>query len=142
MSDCIRKIAKIDGIAGLYKGFTISVTGIFIYRAFYFGGYDSGKRWVFGDEENLKKANFLKRFFFAQIVVTTSETISFPLDTVRRKLMMRSGRKGTNVEIKYTGTMDCFSKTFSEEGVRGFFKGNVSNIWRSIGSSLVLVLYD
>jgi solute carrier family 25 (adenine nucleotide translocator) protein 4/5/6/31 len=65
MSDCIRKIAKIDGIAGLYKGFTISVTGIFIYRAFYFGGYDSGKRWVFGDEENLKKANFLKRFFFA-----------------------------------------------------------------------------
>ena len=142
MSDCIRKIAKIDGIAGLYKGFTISVTGIFIYRAFYFGGYDSGKRWVFGDEENLKKANLLKKFFFAQFIVTTSETISFPLDTVRRKLMMQSGRKGTNVEIKYTGTMDCFRKTFSEEGINGFFIGNVSNIWRSIGSSLVLVFYD
>ena len=118
------------------------MTGIFIYRAFYFGGYDSGKRWVFGDEENLKKANFMKKFFFAQLIVTTSETISFPLDTVRRKLMMQSGRKGTNVEIKYTGTMDCFRKTSSEEGINGFFKGNVSNIWRSVGSSLVLVLYD
>lgn len=36
---------------GLYRGFTVSVVGIFIYRAFYFGGYDTGKRWVFGDEE-------------------------------------------------------------------------------------------
>ena len=50
-------------------------------------------------------------------MVSTSETISFPLDTVRRKLMMQSGRKGTKVEIKYTGTMDCFKKTMSEEGV-------------------------
>lgn len=24
----------------------------------------------------------------------------------------------------------------------GFFKGNLSNVWRSLGSSLVLVLYD
>jgi solute carrier family 25 (adenine nucleotide translocator) protein 4/5/6/31 len=75
-------------------------------------------------------------------VVSTSETISFPLDTIRRKLMMQSGRKGTNVEIKYANTADCFRKTLAEEGVTGFFKGNLSNIWRSVGSSLVLVMYD
>ncbi|CAF4363954.1 unnamed protein product, partial [Rotaria sordida] len=28
---------------GLYRGFAISVAGIFVYRAFYFGGYDAGK---------------------------------------------------------------------------------------------------
>lgn len=28
---------------GLYRGFNISVAGIFVYRAFYFGGYDAGK---------------------------------------------------------------------------------------------------
>jgi solute carrier family 25 (adenine nucleotide translocator) protein 4/5/6/31 len=38
--------------------------------------------------------------------------------------------------------MDCFNKTLKEEGMTGFFKGNLSNIWRSVGSSLVLVLYD
>jgi solute carrier family 25 (adenine nucleotide translocator) protein 4/5/6/31 len=38
--------------------------------------------------------------------------------------------------------MDCASKILSTEGVTGFFKGNLSNFWRSIGSSLVLVLYD
>ena len=43
MGDCMKKIMKIDGISCLYQGFGVSVLGIFIYRAFYFGGYDSGK---------------------------------------------------------------------------------------------------
>ena len=32
-----------DGIQGLYRGFVISAVGIFIYRGFYFGLYDSLK---------------------------------------------------------------------------------------------------
>jgi solute carrier family 25 (adenine nucleotide translocator) protein 4/5/6/31 len=56
--------------------------------------------------------------------------------------MMQSGRKGEGIAVKYSGTGDCFSKTFKEEGITGFFKGNLSNLWRSVGSSLVLVLYD
>ena len=50
MGDCIKKIMKIDGPLGLYQGYGVSVVGIFVYRAFYFGGYDTGKRLVFGDE--------------------------------------------------------------------------------------------
>lgn len=49
--DCASQIFKSDGMLGLYRGFSVSVVGIFVYRAFYFGGYDSGKRWVFGDDE-------------------------------------------------------------------------------------------
>jgi len=30
----------------------------------------------------------------------------------------------------------------AQEGYNGFFKGNAANIIRSIGSALVLVLYD
>lgn len=92
MTDCFVKIFKSDGFIGMYRGFTISVIGIFVYRAFYFGGYDTGKRMVFGTDAEQQKASKLARFFFAQLIVTTSETISFPLDTVRRRLMMQSGR--------------------------------------------------
>jgi solute carrier family 25 (adenine nucleotide translocator) protein 4/5/6/31 len=67
------------------------VSGIFVYRAFYFGGYDTGKRLIFGDDEAQRKAGFFKRYLFAQFITTASETISFPLDTVRRRLMMQSG---------------------------------------------------
>jgi len=35
--DCCKKIFLKDGIPGLYQGFTVSVLGIFTYRAFYFG---------------------------------------------------------------------------------------------------------
>lgn len=56
--------------------------------------------------------------------------------------MMQSGRKGTGEKVNYKGTVDCFQKIYQQEGFNGFFKGNLSNIWRSVGSSLVLVLYD
>jgi len=42
---------KADGAVGLYRGFIVSVIGIFIYRAFYFGGYDAGKKFIFGDND-------------------------------------------------------------------------------------------
>jgi solute carrier family 25 (adenine nucleotide translocator) protein 4/5/6/31 len=35
--DCCKKILKQDGVPGLYQGFSVSVLGIFTYRAFYFG---------------------------------------------------------------------------------------------------------
>lgn len=54
--------------------------------------------------------------------------------------MMESGK--AMEERQYRGTVDCGTKILSKEGVTGFFKGNLSNFWRSIGSSLVLVLYD
>jgi len=48
--NCCAKILKADGIQGLYRGFGISVTGIFVYRALYFGGYDAGKTFIWGSE--------------------------------------------------------------------------------------------
>ncbi|KAF3818647.1 hypothetical protein GH733_012064 [Mirounga leonina] len=47
LGDCIIKIAKSDGIVGLYQGFGVSVQGIIVYRASYFGAYDTVKKFVF-----------------------------------------------------------------------------------------------
>jgi solute carrier family 25 (adenine nucleotide translocator) protein 4/5/6/31 len=54
--------------------------------------------------------------------------------------MMESGKPAD--QRTYKGTLDCGSKILGKEGVNGFFKGNLSNFWRTIGSSIVLVLYD
>lgn len=45
--DCLKKIAASDGPIGLYRGFGISVVGIIMYRAAYFGMYDTGKVLLF-----------------------------------------------------------------------------------------------
>jgi len=133
--DCLTKVHKSDGLKGLYQGFGISVLGIIAYRACYFGGYDTLKRVMFADSKN---QSILLKFLMAQVVTAFSGLLSYPLDTVRRRLMMQSGRK----DVMYTGTLDCFRKISQNEGGKAFFKGALSNIFRGMGASLVLVLYD
>ena len=132
--DCITKIHRTDGMNGLYRGLGMSLVGIFIYRGLYFGSYDSGKSLIFDHN----KATLLQKFFFAQACVIFSESISYPTDTIKRRLMMQSAKK----EIKYIGAIDCIKKTYQSEGIKGFWRGNFTNILRSVGSSLCLVLYD
>lgn len=43
LGDVYRKTIASDGVAGLYRGFTISCVGIIVYRGLYFGMYDSLK---------------------------------------------------------------------------------------------------
>jgi len=133
--DCLTKIKKSDGIKGLYQGFGVSVLGIIAYRACYFGGYDTLKRVLFSDGKNV---SILYKFLVAQFVTGVSGLFSYPLDTVRRRLMMQSGR----ADKLYNGTLDCFAKIYHKEGGKAFFKGAFSNILRGMGASLVLVLYD
>jgi solute carrier family 25 (adenine nucleotide translocator) protein 4/5/6/31 len=85
LNDCLKKILKSDGAIGLYRGFGISVIGIIMYRAAYFGMFDTGKVFLF---EDIKKANIFKMWAFAQAVTVASGIASYPLDTVRRRLMM------------------------------------------------------
>ena len=48
----MKKIKQKDGIKGLYKGYVASVVGIFLYRGLYFGLYDSGKFFLFGNSDS------------------------------------------------------------------------------------------
>jgi len=132
--DCLTKIRKSDGIKGFYQGFGVSVIGIIAYRACYFGGYDTLKRVLFQEG----KTSILFKFAVAQVVTAASGLFSYPLDTIRRRLMMQSGRK----DVMYTGTLDCIRKIRQQEGGKAFFKGALSNVLRGMGASLVLVLYD
>ena len=135
--NCLTKTASTGGVSSLYNGFGISVVGIVMYRASYFGLYDTGKVMLFDD---YKKAPFLAQWGMAQVVTVVAGIASYPLDTVRRRLMMTSGKKGA--DVMYTGTMDCFRKILADEGPKAFFKGCLSNVIRGTGGALVLVFYD
>jgi len=133
LNDCLKKIYLSDGPLGLYRGFLISVIGIIIYRASYFGMYDTGKEVILS-----KDAHFVTKWMFAQVVTTVAGIASYPLDTVRRRLMMQSGRG----DLLYAGTIDCIKKIHANEGANAFFKGCLSNVLRGTGGALVLVFYD
>ena len=57
--DVYVKTLKSDGIQGLYRGFTISAVGIFIYRGMYFGLFDTLKPMLIGGKDSSVAASFL-----------------------------------------------------------------------------------
>lgn len=137
MADCLKKICARTGFVSLYQGFGVSVQGIIVYRGAYFGLFDTAKAMLFGDS----KPNLFFKWVVAQSVTAAAGVISYPFDTVRRRMMMMAGRKGAD-ELQYTGTLDCWRKIGQQEGARGFFKGAWANVLRGAGAALVLVFYD
>lgn len=77
--------------------FVISCVGIFVYRGFYFGLYDTLKPMFLGPD-----AGFLLSFCLGYGVTVTAGLMSYPIDTIRRRMMMTSG-----TGVKYNGALDC-----------------------------------
>jgi len=132
--DVYKKTLASDGIAGLYRGFGPSVIGIIVYRGLYFGLYDSLKPVVLvGPLEG----SFWASFLLGWVVTTGASTASYPLDTVRRRMMMTSGQA-----VKYKGALDCARQVIAAEGVKSLFKGCGANILRGVAGAGVISLYD
>ncbi|KAK0740415.1 ADP-ATP translocase [Schizothecium vesticola] len=132
--DVYRKTLASDGIAGLYRGFGPSVLGIVVYRGLYFGMYDSIKPVLLTGS---LEGNFLASFALGWCVTTGAGIASYPLDTVRRRMMMTSGEA-----VKYNGSMDAFRQIVAKEGVKSLFKGAGANILRGVAGAGVLSIYD
>ena len=78
----------------------MSLISNFTYRAMYFGFFDFAKKKV----KNYEDKNFFTKFLIAQIVNGSAETLNYPTDTLRRRMMMNAG-----LEKKiYKNTIDCF----------------------------------
>lgn len=131
--DVYKQTMATDGIAGLYRGFVISCVGIVIYRGLYFGIFDSIKPIL---PKNLKDSLFAN-FLLGWGVTVGAGLASYPIDTIRRRMMMTSGEGE-----KYSGSIDCARKILANEGWKSFFKGAAANILRGVAGAGVLALYD
>merc|ERR1712157_307939 len=130
--DVYKKTLKSDGIQGLYRGFVISCVGIFIYRGAYFGLYDSLKPILMGED-----ASAFLSFFLGWAVTIVSGLLSYPIDTVRRRMMMTSG-----AAVKYKSSLDCAAQILKNEGFMSMMKGAGANILRGVAGAGVLAGSD
>jgi len=130
--DVYTKTLKTDGIQGLYRGFTISCVGIFIYRGMYFGLYDSLKPILLGEDPSV-----LLSFLLGWGVTITAGLMSYPIDTIRRRMMMTSG-----AAVKYKGSVDCGIQVIKNEGFMSLMKGAGANILRGVAGAGVLAGFD
>jgi solute carrier family 25 (adenine nucleotide translocator) protein 4/5/6/31 len=131
--DCIKKTYRSDGMEGLYRGFAVSCACMVIYRGFYFGIYDSLRPYLPKKYEE----NMAVTFSLGYLAAIASGALSYPLDTVRRRMMMTSGEK-----IKFTGTVECMRKIYAEGGWKAFFRGGMANVVGGITGAAVFSIYD
>ncbi|XP_010262078.1 PREDICTED: probable ADP,ATP carrier protein At5g56450 [Nelumbo nucifera] len=129
-------ICRKDGMRGIYRGLPASLHGMIVHRGLYFGGFDTLKEMM--SEESRPEVALWKRWLMAQAVTTSAGLLSYPLDTVRRRMMMQSGLE----QPMYHSTFDCWRKIYRIEGVASFYRGALSNMFRSTGAAAILVLYD
>jgi len=130
--DVYVKTLKSDGLNGLYRGFVISCVGIFIYRGFYFGLYDTLQPLLLGE-----KASVFSNFLLGYSVTVSAGLMSYPIDTIRRRMMMTSGQAE-----KYSGSIDCTLKILKNEGFMSMMNGAGANILRGIAGAGVLAGFD
>jgi solute carrier family 25 (adenine nucleotide translocator) protein 4/5/6/31 len=157
MRDVFLQTYRLDGIRGLYQGYGVALGGVVLYRALHLGGYDALKSEVLRYKHDSSQSyttpnevgqpddppvvlSFGERFAAAQTVSIVAGTMCYPIDSVRRRLMMQAGK---SIDVKlYRNSLDCFRIVWKTEGMRGFFLGIGPNIVRSFGGAILLVAYD
>ncbi|KAI3743739.1 hypothetical protein L1987_56804 [Smallanthus sonchifolius] len=73
----------------------------------------------------------LKRVFALGWVITNGAGLaSYPIHTVRRRMMMTSGQA-----VKYKSSMNAFTRILKKEGPKSLFKGAAANILRPIADA-------
>ena len=105
-----------------------------MYRGFFFGIFDSLKPYVLRDKW---EHSFIAAFFLGWFVDAGAGIVAYPIDTVRRRMMMTSGEA-----VKYKGAVDCARQILVKEGVKSFFRGAGTNMVRSVAGAIVLAGFE
>lgn len=135
LGNCVKSIYKLDGLKGLYRGMGMSLGGVVVYRAAFFGGYDTLKAFAIPDANT---APVWQKWALAQAVTIGATMMAYPFDTVSRRMMMQSGRS----DVLYKSTLHCWGKILKEEGPMAFFKGGGINVVLATSGPIVLILYN
>jgi|UPI000581AF57 solute carrier family 25 (adenine nucleotide translocator) protein 4/5/6/31 len=165
--DVLRRIVRSDGVGGLFQGYGIALAGGIFYRVLFLGGYDALKNelkhrkraaMVVGNtgtvpvvpvsvSNNTRTPTFStnelswgERIGAAQAISLSAGTLSYPFDSVRRRMMMQAGQAMET--RRYRSSWHCITVVLRTEGIRGFFLGLGPNVIRSVGGAVLLVAYD
>ncbi|KAE9613841.1 hypothetical protein Lal_00016156 [Lupinus albus] len=134
LADVYRKTLSSDGIAGLYRGFSVSILGITMYRGMYFGLYDTLKPIVLvGPFEG----NFFASFLLGWSITSSAGVCAYPFDTLRRRMMLTCGQPN-----KYNNAMHAFHEIVQQEGFSALFRGVTANMLLGVAGAGVLAGYD
>ena len=81
--------------------------------------------------------NFMVSFCLGYAVTVTAGVVSYPLQTIRRRMMMTSGEA-----VKYKTSLHAFRTIIAKEGVTALFKGVGVNLLSGVLGAFMLPGFD
>ncbi|KAK2157599.1 hypothetical protein LSH36_188g05004 [Paralvinella palmiformis] len=134
--ECIRQVYRKHGIVGFYKGITASYYGISetVIHFVIYEGIKAKLREVKGQcigEEERGAIDFIEFMAAGATSKTIATCIAYPHEVARTRL-----REEGN---KYHGFWQTLATVFKEEGVRGMYRGLVTQLVRQIPNTAIMM---
>jgi len=129
---------KPAGIAGLYRGFSITLLREIPFSMIQFPMYEKGKVWCSETFNNGQGCSPLAAAACGSFSGAIAGAATTPLDVLKTRLML-----GSDGDYRYKGLGDVFARTLRQEGVRGFFHGLEPRVfWISLGGFVFFGAYE
>ncbi|XP_047079363.1 mitochondrial carrier protein CoAc2-like [Lolium rigidum] len=135
--DCVKTIYKQNGLKGLYRGMAPSLYGIFPYSGLKFYFYEKMKTHV--PEEHRK--DITPKLACGSVAGLLGQTITYPLDVVRRQMQVQAFSSSNLVNGK--GTFGSLVMIAKHQGWKQLFSGLSINYLKVVPSVAIgFTVYD
>uniref|UniRef100_A0A7I4YR34 Mitochondrial folate transporter/carrier n=1 Tax=Haemonchus contortus TaxID=6289 RepID=A0A7I4YR34_HAECO len=128
-------IVRAEGLRGLYQGLTPNMVGAAMSWGLYMEWYHKIKAVLPFRSPNENFDNFLIGFAAGAAVMCFTNPIW--VTKTRLCLQYESG-----APKKYSGMVDCLRKIYTEEGVRGLYRGFVPGLFGTVHGALQFMIYN
>ncbi len=139
--DAFRKISSKEGFGALYAGLVPSLFGL-IHVAIQFPLYEALKYQPTHADD---KPSFWNLLYASSASKLVASVIAYPHEVIRSRLQDASHASTLNNTSKeqfkvYKNVRDAIHTTWKEEGVQGFYRGLVPNLFRTVPGACITLL--
>ncbi|XP_026882451.1 solute carrier family 25 member 36-A [Electrophorus electricus] len=138
--ECMRRVYRVDGVRGFYRGMSASYAGI-SETVVHFVIYESIKRRLLeakaaahvdeGDEAVRDASDFAGMMLAAATSKTCATCVAYPHEVIRTRLR----EEGT----KYRSFFQTLATVFREEGSRALYRGLTTHLVRQIPNTAIMM---
>jgi len=124
--DAFIKIAKVEGLSGIYKGYFATLASFGPFSALYFVFYEKLKTWAKNtDNDDLSLPYIVACSASAGAL---SSWLTSPLDMAKLRLQIQRGGTSNLDSLIYGGMVHCLYSTYKQYGIRGLFRGAFARV--------------
>jgi inorganic pyrophosphatase/solute carrier family 25 iron transporter 28/37 len=146
--DGLCRVARHEGVRGLYKGYFMTLGSFGPFSAVYFSAFEGYKRALFGLNA-ASTPDAAQAFVAGALANVTGCVVTQPLEMVKTRYQIQrarltaSGAEFSQYTYAYTGMRDGVSTIIKETGVTGLWRGTVSRAAYTVpNAALTMMLFS